>query len=96
MIVSLEEVKEHLRYDSDDNDTYLEGLIYAADAAIRKHVDETAFESGVLGVDASIRHAALLLIGYWDNNRNGEEANGWYLPPAVLALLTPFRTPVAV
>ena len=30
MIVSLEEVKEHLRYDSDDNDTYLEGLIYAA------------------------------------------------------------------
>lgn len=93
MIVSLEEVKEHLRYDSDDNDSYLEGLIYAAEAAIRKHVDEAVLE---FGVDASIRHAALLLIGYWDNNRNGEEANGWYLPPAVLALLTPFRTPVAV
>lgn len=93
MIVSLEEVKEHLRYDSDDNDTYLEGLIYAAEAVIRKHVDGATLESGV---DASIFHAALLLIGYWDNNRNGEEANGWYLPPAVLALLTPFRTPVAV
>ena len=93
MIVSLEEVKEHLRYDSDDNDAYLEGLIYAAEAVIRKHVDEATLESGV---DASIFHAALLLIGYWDNNRNGEEANGWYLPPAVLALLTPFRTPVAV
>ena len=93
MIVSLEEVKEHLRYDSDDNDTYLEGLIYAAEVVIRKHVDEATLESGV---DSSICHAALLLIGYWDNNRNGEEANGWYLPPAVLALLTPFRTPVAV
>ena len=73
MIVSLEEVKEHLRYDSDDNDTYLEGLIYAAEAVIRKHVDEATLESGV---DASIFHAALLLIGYWDTTATAKKRTG--------------------
>lgn len=91
MILTLDEARSHLRYDGDANDKEIEGLIAAADAVIRKHCDaNTDF------TNAAIKHAALLLIGYWDENRAAESANEWFLPQAVLALLTPYRTPTAI
>ena len=90
-MLTLEEVRAHLRYDSDDNDAALQIMLDAAEQAIKTHCD--------VGQDLAqpaIKHAALLLIGYWDNNRNAEQGNDWYLPQPVLALLTPYRTPVAV
>lgn len=90
-ILTLNEVRAHLRYDSDDNDAALQIMLDAAEQAIKTHCD--------VGQDLAqpaIKQAALLLIGYWDNNRNAEQGNDWYLPQPVLALLTPYRTPVAV
>ena len=90
-MLTLEEVRAHLRYDSDDNDAALQIMLDAAEQAIKTHCD--------VGQDLAqpaIKQAALLLIGYWDNNRNAEQGNDWYLPQPVLALLTPYRTPVAV
>ena len=92
-MLTLEEVRAHLRYDSDDNDAALQIMLDAAQQAIKTHCDPNQ------NLDtAAIKQAALLLIGYWDNNRNAEkaDANDWYLPQPVLALLTPYRTPVAV
>lgn len=90
-MVSLDEARAHLRYDGNDNDAEIAALIAAADAMIRRHCDkDTDFTL------PNIKHAALLLIGFWDENRAAETGNGWYLPPAVLALLTPYRTPTAV
>ncbi|MBK0395535.1 head-tail connector protein [Kingella bonacorsii] len=92
-MLTLEEVKAHLRYDSDDNDAALQIMLDAAEQAIKTHCDPNQDLN-----TAAIKQAALLLIGYWDNNRNAEkdDANDWYLPQPVLALLTPYRTPVAV
>ena len=90
-MLTLEEVKAHLRYDSDDNDAALQIMLDAAEQAIKTHCDPNQDLN-----TAAIKQAALLLIGYWDNNRNAEQGNDWYLPQPVLALLTPYRTPVAV
>lgn len=90
-MLTLEEVRAHLRYDSDDNDAALQIMLDAAEQAIKTHCDPNQDLN-----TAAIKQAALLLIGYWDNNRNAEQGNDWYLPQPVLALLTPYRTPVAV
>lgn len=90
-MLTLEEVKAHLRYDSDDNDAALQIMLDAAEQAIKTHCDPNQDLN-----TAAIKQAALLLIGYWDNNRNAEQGNDWYLPQPVLTLLTPYRTPVAV
>ena len=92
MLITLEEAKAHLRYDVDDEDVYIQGLISTAEAVIKRHVDEYDEENYAL------KQAGLLLIGYWDNRRNAEEedSNSWYLPAPVLALLTPYRTPTAI
>nr|DAE07955.1 MAG TPA: head tail connector [Siphoviridae sp. ctbLB3] len=90
-ILTLNEVRAHLRYDSDDNDAALQIMLDAAEQAIKTHCD-----AGQDLAQPAIKQAALLLIGYWDNNRNAEQGNEWYLPQPVLALLTPYRTPVAV
>lgn len=90
-MITLEEAKTHLRYDGNENDLEIQGLIDAAEAVIKRHCDKNT--DWTL---PNIKHAALLLIGYWDENRAAETGNSWYLPPAVLALLTPYRTPTAV
>lgn len=94
MVVTLEEVKEHLRYESTDtsNDFYLNGLILAADKVIKNYISVTPSE------DPAIAHAALLLIGYYDEHRNADKdmpINGNYLPAPVQALLYPYRDPTA-
>ena len=88
-MLTLEEVKAHLRYDSDDNDAALQIMLDAAEQAIKTHCDPNQDLN-----TAAIKQAALLLVGYWDNN--ADQGNEWYLPQPVLALLTPYRTPVAV
>lgn len=95
MLVTLEQAKLHLRYDDNSNDAYINGLIASADAAIKKHVDVYDADN------AAMKHAALLLIGYWDTERNCGKVEqdavlDFFLPRPVLALLTPYRTPVGV
>ena len=93
MILTLDEAKEHLRYDGNENDNEIIDLIAAAESAIKKHCD-----NDTNWTDPAIKHAAKLLIGYWDENRASESDHNpdWYLPQAVRALLTPYRTPTAV
>lgn len=70
MIVSIEEVKQHLRIDIDyrDEDNYIESLILVAEEVIegdlRRGLSE--FEGNV---PQSLKHAVLLLIGDFYNNR---------------------------
>ncbi len=93
MLVTLEQVKLHLRYDDDSNDTYLNMLIKTAETVIKKHIDADMFNES----NEALQQAALLLIGFWDNNRNAEDdKTDFYLPNSVLWLLVPYRTPVGV
>lgn len=89
-LLTLEEVKNHLRYDDEENNDYLIHLKETAEEVIRHHVD-TYDEGNVV-----FKQAALLLIGFWDDQRNAEDGrtNEWFLPKSVLMLLTPYRTPL--
>ena len=85
-IVSLETLKEHLRYDDDSNDMMLQGYLDAADSVVLNYITDT-FEADY---PAAIKQAALLLIGYWDQFRNAEgeaPVNGNFLPMPVQSLL---------
>ncbi len=94
MLLSLEEVKDHLRYELDDpsNDLILTGYILAAEQAIRTYVNSDV----VLETKADIKIAAMLLVGFFDMYRNADVAapsNGSKMPYAVAYLLSPYRTP---
>lgn len=98
MILELNEVKEHLRYDSDDtsNDLVLTSYILAAEAAISRFINK---EVDIV-TNPDLKVAMLLLVGFFDLYRNSEtEASSrlrnetTYLPYPVLYLLTPYRTP---
>ena len=94
MLLTLNEVKDHLRYELDDysNDHILTGYILAAEAAITNYIN--------IGIDINtkpdIKIAAMLLVGFFDMYRNAEvtaPSNGSRMPYAVLYLLSPYRTP---
>ncbi len=95
-IVTIDQVREHLRYDTEDNDPMLEMYIKAAENAVLKYVTDT-FENNVYPDD--IKHAVLLMVGMFDREREPSKESSIidnYLPPAVRALLYPYRTPTAI
>ena len=58
MIVTLEEAKQHLRVDTNDDDTYIQGLIVAAEQFVQVATGKT-FDS----TNALAKTVCLLLIG---------------------------------
>lgn len=93
--VTLDDVKHHLRYDDDANDRILKMYIDAAEAAINNYINKDLPSAGF----GDIRIAALMLVGYFDDNRNaGQDTplNGNYLPQPVVTMLYPYRKPTAV
>ena len=95
-IVTLPEVKEHLRYDTDDNDSNLSIYIKAAENAVLNYVTDT-FENNVY--PDAVKHAVLLMVGMFDTDREPSKESvivDNYLPAPVRALLYPYRTPTAI
>ena len=99
MLLSLNEVKQHLRYDEDDtsNDMVLTSYIMAAEAAIKNFIRSDID----LETQPDIKVAAMLLVGFFDLYRNAEvkpnpnqDIN--YLPYPVLYLLKQYRKPTAI
>ena len=91
-LLTLEEAKLYLRYEHNADDAEIQSLVDAAETVIKKHVDASKYNE----TNDSLKRAAKLLICYWDENRSAEADGNWHLPSAVLAILTPYRTPVAV
>ena len=95
-IVTIDQVREHLRYDTEDNDPMLEMYIKAAENAVLNYVTDT-FENNVY--PDVVKHAVLLMVGMFDREREPSKESSIidnYLPPAVRALLYPYRTPTAI
>ena len=95
-IVTITEVKEHLRYDTDDNDSNLNIYIKAAENAVLTYVTDT-FENGLY--PDVFKQAVLLMIGMFDTDREPSKdsvINDNYLPAPVRALLYPYRTPTVI
>ena len=95
-IVTLPEVKEHLRYDTDDNDSTLSIYIEAAENAVLNYVTDE-FENNEY--PTVFKQAVLLMVGMFDTDREPSKESvitDNYLPAPVRALLYPYRTPTAI
>ncbi len=93
--VTLEDAKNHLRYDDDSNDANLTMYILAAEAAVKRYITETVTAANT----PDIKVAVLLLVGHYDYHRNISKdtpENGNYLPAPVQSLLWPYRKPTAI
>lgn len=88
-MVTLKQVKDHLRIDGDEEDEHLVHLIETAKVSIENDLRRT-FEGEV---PPPVQHAALLLIGHWYAHRE-EIVQGTsvaVLPRASKSLLSPYR-----
>lgn len=109
MLVSLEQGKNHLRVDNDDEDEDIELKIHAASELVVGYLKDAANEfldtSGEPEVDSSltpvgvpykVRAATLLMLGYLYRDRDGDPDKAYemgYLPRPVTALLYSMRKP---
>ena len=80
--VTLAEVKEYLRIDSEEEDTLLAGLLLAA----KEHCED--YLQAVLPslVPTPVKQALLILAGHFYEQRAGED-----IPKVVYVLLSPYR-----
>ena len=90
MLVSVDEVKAHLRIDQDEEDLYLESLIRQAQAAAedycRVSVEDDAPEP--------VRLAILLFVGFYYENRDLPDRTTYgTMRIAFQNLLYPYRDP---
>lgn len=88
---TLDEVKHHLRYDDTDSDEILTIYLQSAQTAVKNYITDEINDDML----PALKVATLLLVGYLDDNRNGERGAefGNYLPAPVRQMLAPYRTP---
>ncbi|MPX87376.1 phage gp6-like head-tail connector protein [Moraxella catarrhalis] len=88
---TLDEVKHHLRYDDTDSDEILQIYLQSAQTAVKNYITDEINDDML----PALKVATLLLVGYLDDNRNGENGAefGNFLPAPVRQMLAPYRTP---
>ena len=90
MIVSVDEVKAHLRIDQDEEDVYLESLIRQAQAAAEDYC-RVSFEDEV---PEPVRLAILLFVAFYYENRDLPARTTYgTMRIAFQNLLYPYRDP---
>ena len=90
MIVTVDEVKNHLRIEDDDEDMYLESLIAQAQA-VAEDFFRTQFSEAV---PEPVRLAVLLFVShYYENRDNPDRAVYGTMRIAFENLLYPYRDP---
>ena len=95
MILSVDEVKEHLRIEDDDEDEYIESLIRQAQATAEDFC-RVSFENEETDQPAPepVRLAVLLMVShYFENRDNPERAVYGTMRIAFENLLYPYRDP---
>ena len=91
MIVTVDEVKTHLRIQHDDEDAYLEGLIKQAQATAEDYCRVQFSEPA----PEPVRLAVLLFVShYYENRDNPDRAIYVTMRIAFENLLYPYRDPV--
>lgn len=104
MYATLDEVKQHLRYDDDSNDTVLQAYLLASEQVINRFITDTVTDEML----PTLKVATFLLCGHFDNDRNATGDNRTSqgnvishptyssLPNSVQLLLQPYRCPTAI
>jgi len=80
--VTLTEIKEYLRIDSEEEDFLLAGLLLAA----KEHCEDYLQDGLPSQVPTPVKQALLILVGHFYEQRAGED-----IPKVVYALLSPYR-----
>lgn len=109
MLVTLAQVKLHLRLDTDDEDELVELLTHAASEAVLGYIrngpdlfldsagDVIEDSNGdPIGIPYDVKAATLLLVGFLYRNRDADPDKDFshgYLPIAVMSLLYRYRDP---
>lgn len=91
--ITLEELKDFLRYDNDMSDNLLNGIRLASIGRVMQHIKGTDV-AHLDSVDVwTIKNATLLLCGYIDSGRisTAPNADQGYLPYEVYTLLAPWH-----
>ena len=65
---TLDDVKQHLRYDDNSNDVVLQSYLDASEQVIDGFITDTVDDK----MRKALKVATLLLCGYLDDDRNGE------------------------
>ena len=81
-LVKLEEIKEYLRIDSEEENTLLAGLFLVAKEHCENYLQTTLPGE----VPTPVKQALLILVGHFYEQRAGED-----IPKVVYALLSPYR-----
>ena len=90
MILSVDEVKTHLRIQHDEEDTYLESLIVRAQAAAEDYC-RVSFEDSAA---EPVRLAVLLMVShYYENREPGDNISYATMRASFQNLLYPYRDP---
>jgi hypothetical protein len=103
-LVSLERAKAHLNVIDDAQDEEIEAKILEASDAVLGYLDDAAdafldTSGNVIEVElpARVTAATLAMLGVLFKDRDNSDTASWqnhgYLPPMVVALLYPLRTP---
>ena len=99
MVLTVDEVKQHLRIEYDEEDELIEKLIAQAQAAaedfcrvsFEPYVDDEGREADVPG---PVKLAVLLMVGYFYEHREAEDGAGFRtMRRAFMTLLYPYRDP---
>nr|WP_278376619.1 head-tail connector protein [Brucella anthropi] len=100
-LVSLQEVKNGLRIDTDDDDAHLNLLISAASGRVKAYLDvradEVIDENGAT-TDARVKAAVIMLVGYYYRNPDQDPDKDFsvgMLPKPVSSMLYQLRDPIA-
>lgn len=86
--VTLDEAKMHMRVDHPDEDSYIEGLVMAAEAHISMYLGDASPDP----MPAPIKAAVLLLVGDLYENRERQADRILHEGTAYALLLSPYRS----
>lgn len=94
---TIDDVKQHLRYDDNSNDVVLQAYLDASEQVINRFITDAVTDD----MQPALRAATLLLCGYLDDDRNSETVQNFSptfsgLPHSVQMLLQPYRAPTVV
>ena len=90
MIVSVDELKGHLRVQHDEEDTLMESLLLQAQA-VAENICREAFENDA---PEPVRLAVILMASYFYENRDVSDKTGYStMYTAFRALISPYEVP---